>query len=78
MLFSVSLICLLLSTMEVWLISVMDRIPSYGDAESEFWLAIGKVILAVGLICFTFISMVGGNPRRDAYGFRYWKCKHCF
>ena len=54
------------------------RIPSYGDAESEFWLAIGKVILAVGLICFTFISMVGGNPRRDVYGFRYWKCKHCF
>lgn len=49
----------------------MFAVKYYG--ESEFWLAIGKVILAVGLICFTFISMVGGNPRRDAYGFRYWK-----
>ncbi|KAF9448030.1 general amino acid permease AGP2 [Macrolepiota fuliginosa MF-IS2] len=43
----------------------------YGEAE--FWLALGKVILAIGLICFTFITMVGGNPHRDAYGFRYWK-----
>ncbi|PFH51754.1 hypothetical protein AMATHDRAFT_74783 [Amanita thiersii Skay4041] len=40
--------------------------------ESEFWLAIGKVTLATGLIIFTFITMVGGNPLRDVYGFRYW------
>ncbi|KAF8635513.1 hypothetical protein AX17_003903 [Amanita inopinata Kibby_2008] len=40
--------------------------------ESEFWLAVGKVTLAIGLIAFTFITMVGGNPMRDAYGFRYW------
>jgi amino acid transporter len=25
------------------------------------------------LFCFTFITMVGGNPKHDAYGFRYWK-----
>lgn len=24
------------------------------------------------LFSFTFITMVGGNPRHDAYGFRYW------
>ncbi|PBK78392.1 general amino acid permease AGP2 [Armillaria solidipes] len=40
--------------------------------ESEFWLAFGKVLLALGLISFTFITMVGGNPLHDAYGFRYW------
>lgn len=40
--------------------------------ESEFYLAIGKVILAIGLIFFTFIAMVGGNPQHDAFGFRYW------
>lgn len=40
--------------------------------ESEYWLSLGKVILAVGLIFFTFITMVGGNPKHDAYGFRYW------
>ncbi|KAF9053945.1 general amino acid permease AGP2 [Hymenopellis radicata] len=40
--------------------------------ESEFWLALGKVLLITGLILFTFITMVGGNPFHDAYGFRYW------
>ncbi|KAF9258326.1 general amino acid permease AGP2 [Marasmius fiardii PR-910] len=42
----------------------------YGEAE--FWLALGKVILAFGLILFTFIVMVGGNPLHDAFGFRNW------
>ncbi|KAG7091620.1 hypothetical protein E1B28_010639 [Marasmius oreades] len=42
----------------------------YGEAE--FWLALGKVILAVGLIFFTFVVMVGGNPLHDAFGFRNW------
>lgn len=41
--------------------------------ETEFWMALGKVILILGLIAFTFVTMVGGNPKRDAYGFRYWK-----
>lgn len=40
--------------------------------ETEFWLALGKIILALGLIFYTFITMVGGNPKHDAYGFRYW------
>ncbi|ODV61197.1 uncharacterized protein ASCRUDRAFT_75908 [Ascoidea rubescens DSM 1968] len=41
--------------------------------ESEFWLSLGKLLLAVGLLCFSFIAMVGGNPQRDAFGFRYWR-----
>lgn len=41
--------------------------------ESEFWLALGKVILIVGLIAYTFITMLGGNPLHDRFGFRYWK-----
>ncbi|KAJ7940420.1 general amino acid permease AGP2 [Mycena leptocephala] len=40
--------------------------------ESEFWLAVGKVILAIGLMSFTFITMIGGNPLHDTYGFRNW------
>ncbi|KAJ7174150.1 general amino acid permease AGP2 [Mycena crocata] len=40
--------------------------------ESEFWLALGKVILIIGLLLFTFVVMVGGNPARDAFGFRNW------
>ncbi|KAJ5085138.1 hypothetical protein N7532_009909 [Penicillium argentinense] len=42
----------------------------YGEAE--FWLATGKVILILIVFLFTFITMVGGNPKHDAYGFRYW------
>lgn len=41
--------------------------------EIEFWLSIFKVILIAGLLLFTFITMVGGNPLHDAYGFRFWK-----
>ncbi|KHN97101.1 Amino acid/polyamine transporter I [Metarhizium album ARSEF 1941] len=41
--------------------------------ESEFWAAIGKVLLIIGLIVFTFVAMVGGNPKRDRFGFRFWK-----
>jgi yeast amino acid transporter len=41
--------------------------------ETEFWAALGKMILIVGLIIYTFITMVGGNPLGDAYGFRYWR-----
>ncbi|KAF4496680.1 general amino acid permease [Fusarium agapanthi] len=41
-------------------------------AESEFIMASTKVILIIGLILLTLITMCGGNPRGDAYGFRYW------
>lgn len=42
----------------------------YGEAE--FWLSSGKLLLIIMLFCFTFITMVGGNPQHDAFGFRYW------
>lgn len=45
-------------------------VDAYG--ESEFWLSSGKVILIFLLFGFTFITMVGGNPSGDAYGFRYY------
>jgi amino acid transporter len=41
--------------------------------ESEFWLSSGKLLLILMLFCFTFVTMVGGNPKHDAYGFRYWR-----
>jgi len=39
---------------------------------SEFYLSISKVFLMIGLFFFTFITMLGGNPLHDRYGFRYW------
>ncbi|PKS04926.1 hypothetical protein jhhlp_008292 [Lomentospora prolificans] len=44
-----------------------------GYGEAEFWLSGGKVILIFMLFGFTFVTMVGGNPQHDAYGFRYWR-----
>lgn len=43
---------------------------AYGEAE--FWLSGGKVILIFMLFSFTLVTMCGGNPQHDAYGFRYW------
>ncbi|EXJ86288.1 hypothetical protein A1O1_06658 [Capronia coronata CBS 617.96] len=43
----------------------------YGEAEFVF--SILKVLLVIGLALLTFITMVGGNPKHDAYGFRNWK-----
>ena len=40
--------------------------------EAEFWLSLGKVFLFFIVFFFTFVTMVGGNPQGDAYGFRYW------
>ncbi|KAF5331175.1 hypothetical protein D9619_005352 [Psilocybe cf. subviscida] len=51
---------------------VLNMFTSKYYGEAEFWLCLGKVILAVGVIAFTFVTMVGGNPLHDAYGFRYW------
>lgn len=40
--------------------------------ETEFWLALGKVFLIVGLIVYTLVTMLGGNPLHDRFGFRFW------
>ncbi|KAM0445489.1 hypothetical protein ACHAQK_001699 [Fusarium lateritium] len=40
--------------------------------ESEFWLSGGKLVLIFLLFAFTFVTMVGGNPKHDAYGFRHF------
>lgn len=41
--------------------------------ESEFWLSIAKLILCIGLLFFTLITMCGGNPSHDAFGFRNFR-----
>jgi amino acid permease len=54
------------------LISIINLFAVKWYGESEFWLSSGKLLLIIMLFCFTFITMVGGNPHHDAYGFRYW------
>ncbi|TIA55802.1 amino acid permease [Aureobasidium pullulans] len=62
----------LFSSIGLILINVLT-VEWYG--ETEFWAALGKVLLIIaplGLIIFTFIVMLGGNPLGDRFGFRYW------
>ncbi|KAL0942091.1 proline-specific permease put4 [Colletotrichum truncatum] len=40
--------------------------------ESEFIMASTKVVLLIGLCFITLVTMSGGNPLNDAYGFRNW------
>jgi amino acid permease len=58
--------------------SVINMMAVKWYGETEFWAAIGKVLLIIGLLIFTFISMLGGNPQKDRYGFRYWKVRDPF
>ncbi|KAJ5812408.1 hypothetical protein N7474_008709 [Penicillium riverlandense] len=54
------------------LYSLLNAFAVKWYGEAEFWLALGKVLLSTGLIFYTFIVMVGGNPLGDRFGFRYW------
>lgn len=36
-------------------------------------MSLFKIFLMLGLMMYTFVTMVGGNPRHHAYGFTYWK-----
>ncbi|KAI9712010.1 MAG: hypothetical protein M1820_001718 [Bogoriella megaspora] len=46
--------------------------------ESEFWLSTGKLILFLIVFLFTLVTMSGGNPKHDAYGFRHWSTPGAF
>jgi amino acid transporter len=41
-------------------------------AETEFWFAGIKVIMLVGLLLVALIIVLGGGPKQDRLGFRYW------
>jgi amino acid transporter len=59
-------------TIVIVLYALINLLAVKWYGETEFWAAIGKVLLIVGLIVFTFIAMLGGNPQKDRFGFRYW------
>ncbi|PWY67589.1 proline transporter [Aspergillus sclerotioniger CBS 115572] len=40
--------------------------------ETEFIMASTKILLLIGLVLLTFITMLGDNPHHDTYGFRNW------
>ncbi|KAK7959036.1 uncharacterized protein PG986_003890 [Apiospora aurea] len=60
-------------TIVIILYALINLLAVKWYGESEFWAALGKVLLIIGLIIFTFTVMLGGNPEHDRFGFRYWK-----
>ncbi|CDR43996.1 CYFA0S13e01310g1_1 [Cyberlindnera fabianii] len=58
---------------QIFIYTLLNVLAVRWFGESEFYLTIGKVLLAIGLIFFTFIAMLGGNPEHDRFGFRYWQ-----
>ncbi|EEB96515.1 hypothetical protein MPER_04339 [Moniliophthora perniciosa FA553] len=40
--------------------------------ELEFWFSSIKVVALIGLILMGIIVDLGGNPKHDRIGFRYW------
>ncbi|GAA5893625.1 hypothetical protein JCM6882_007864 [Rhodosporidiobolus microsporus] len=41
--------------------------------HAEFGFSMAKIVLSFGLLAFTFVTMVGGNPIHDKFGLRYWR-----
>lgn len=51
-------------------------VKCYGEAE--FYLSIGKLLLIFIVFAFTFVTMCGGNPQHNAYGFSNWGKPVCW
>ncbi|KAI1437439.1 amino acid permease/ SLC12A domain-containing protein [Xylaria sp. CBS 124048] len=56
----------------IFLYALLNLLTVRWYGETEFWAALGKALLIIGLLIFTFIVAVGGNPQHDHFGFRYW------
>ncbi|KAJ8062251.1 hypothetical protein OCU04_008799 [Sclerotinia nivalis] len=61
----ISIIIVLVICLNIFAVSI------YGEAE--FLFASVKIITIVGLLIMAFIVDLGGNPKHDRLGFRYWK-----
>ncbi|ORY27120.1 amino acid transporter [Naematelia encephala] len=63
-------VCISVALVLLFLINIWS-VRWYG--EIEFFISVTKLFLIIGLTLYTFITMVGGNPIHDKYGFRFWK-----
>ncbi|KAK8054458.1 hypothetical protein PG994_009525 [Apiospora phragmitis] len=54
-------------TIVIMLYALINVLAVKWYGESEFWAALGKVLLIIGLIVFTFIVMLGGNPQARSF-----------
>ncbi|SCU83690.1 LADA_0C12970g1_1 [Lachancea dasiensis] len=56
----------------ILLFAALNLYSVFFFGEGEFYLSIGKVVLAIGLIIFTIVVMSGGNPQHKVLGFKTW------
>lgn len=68
---TVPAVAVIVCTIALYALVNLFAVTWYG--ETEFWAALGKMLLVIGLIVFTIVAMLGGNPLGDRFGFRYWK-----
>ncbi|TFK42627.1 dicarbixylic amino acid permease [Crucibulum laeve] len=59
----------------IWMASVftVNLLGVRVFGELEFWFSSIKVVALVGLLLMGIIIDLGGNPKHDRIGFRYWK-----
>ncbi|KAK5113235.1 hypothetical protein LTR62_003571 [Meristemomyces frigidus] len=60
------------------LYGLINLMPVQWFGTVEFCLTLGKVFLILLTLAFAFVTMLGGNPLHDRYGFRYWKTPGAF
>ncbi|KAJ5770215.1 amino acid permease [Penicillium nucicola] len=59
-------------TIMLLLVVSLNLLPVKFYGESEFWFALLKVLLIVGLIVLSFVLFWGGGPNHQRLGFHYW------
>ncbi|KAI0670483.1 dicarbixylic amino acid permease [Trametes maxima] len=57
----------------VWMVFFVNLLGVRVFGELEFWFSSIKVITLIGLLLMGIIIDLGGNPRHDRIGFRYWE-----
>jgi amino acid transporter len=55
------------------IVSLVNLLGVRVFGELEFWFSSIKVISLIGLILMGIIIDLGGNPKHDRIGFRYWR-----
>ncbi|KAI0361984.1 dicarbixylic amino acid permease [Trametes cingulata] len=56
----------------VWMVFFVNLLGIRVFGELEFWFSSIKVITLIGLLLMGIIIDLGGNPKHDRIGFRYW------
>ncbi|KAI0030743.1 dicarbixylic amino acid permease [Vararia minispora EC-137] len=57
----------------IWMVFGINLLGVRVFGELEFWFSSLKVLTLIGLLLMGLIIDLGGNPKHDRIGFRYWE-----